>query len=1011
VVCIKDFSLRPGEPIKGYSDIIKWKLFAMEKINQYLSASKNYIFSNKLKLFFYSICLMAVFLLLAVFYLFKINHFIDSIELYLYDYRTRIYVMTQGKEPDPDVVLLLHNDYSDSLLEQNKEALEMPKWPFPRKYWGDVLKYMRRAPSNLCVFDIKFSSDDKDEIQTIISLLKTDVNLDNQQAYEDSLYPLFKNEEEIRKAKLQSFNDMYFFNELINNNKDFFANTLLAFISQAQLATLTSDDNLNYIKSLGLDTKENFLKKVLLFDQHATEADYNVYTKKFIKVPWEHYEKLKFEMLKYLIVLHYQGIHEPFVSVNRAIGTINVENTTDITEVTRDYKTFYIFSRTGLIIPSLPFATAREALNHPGINFKSDKFGLGTTLEFGDRKFKLNDKGNTFINWRKKLKPDGSLYGTHRFEILPLTKAFIYEKFETLDKETGFYITPEEDNFSWQSIFNYLYNHSVAEFYTSYLLQNSRYHGVGTLQDRVNGSYMEHLERIIRAPSLSSHHSAPDGFFFYNPKVNDIPLIELFGYFPNNDDRNRRDWKEVTSNLDESIYPYFLSYFYSYGRDITENDLDRYKFSADISDYLENKTSGDYMHPYHFTNKFVILGEATATGDIHHTPVAKAYPGPEIVATAIDNYLNDGTPDRRFITAAPFWVDLVITIVFVIFVVYATLKSSTYIGSGVILSTTVIVFILLNLLLFSLPSIRLWVNFIYPMTAIVLTSVLTIAYKNMIIDKDKKQIKSLFGKFVSPQILDAVIDNPDFIQTFKPRKKEMTVLFSDIRDFTTRSEVMQPLELIEQLNEYLTEMVEVIIMKYNGTLDKYMGDAVMAFWGDPIPMEDHAQRAVLTALLMREHLKLMNKKWAKEGKTTLRIGIGINTGEMIAGHMGSPRLVDYTVLGDSVNTASRLEGLNKQYGTEIIISGTTYELVKDIIDAEFLGTPSIKGKTQEVKAYNVIGLKEDADINFDRHFQLITQEMPEDEPDEQPIESANVNEKFIYTSDHEDSEELQDREV
>ncbi len=154
----------------------------------------------------------------------------------------------------------------------------------------------------------------------------------------------------------------------------------------------------------------------------------------------------------------------------------------------------------------------------------------------------------------------------------------------------------------------------------------------------------------------------------------------------------------------------------------------------------------------------------------------------------------------------------------------------------------------------------------------------------------------------------------------------------------------------------MTEMVEVIL-KYNGTLDKYIGDAIMAFYNDPVEMEDHALRAVLTAIDMKETLDRLNEKWKAEGKTTLNIGLGINTGEMIVGHMGSPRLVDYTVIGDNVNLASRLEGLNKEYGTNIIISESTYDMVKEHIETDYLDECTVKGKKNAVKIYAVKGIK------------------------------------------------------
>ena len=236
-----------------------------------------------------------------------------------------------------------------------------------------------------------------------------------------------------------------------------------------------------------------------------------------------------------------------------------------------------------------------------------------------------------------------------------------------------------------------------------------------------------------------------------------------------------------------------------------------------------------------------------------------------------------------------------------------------------------------------------------------ITGAATYSYQMYINSLERKYVENLFGKFVSPQVLEKLLTEKKNI-SMEGQRKIMTVLFSDIRGFTELSETTPADEVILILNEYLTEMVEVIL-KHNGTLDKYIGDAIMAFYNDPIEMEDHALRAVKTAVEMKETLDKLNKKWKSEGKPVLNMGIGINTGEMIVGHLGSPRLVDYTVIGDNVNLASRIEGLNKEYGTNIIIGEATYEEVKDDIEAVYLDECKVKGKQNAVKIYSVTGIK------------------------------------------------------
>jgi adenylate cyclase len=209
---------------------------------------------------------------------------------------------------------------------------------------------------------------------------------------------------------------------------------------------------------------------------------------------------------------------------------------------------------------------------------------------------------------------------------------------------------------------------------------------------------------------------------------------------------------------------------------------------------------------------------------------------------------------------------------------------------------------------------------------------------------------------VSKRIVDELIRDPSKAKLGGDRK-EISVLFSDIRGFTSFSEKHQPEEVVTQLNEYLGAMTN-IVFEYDGTLDKFVGDAVMAFWGAPLDQADHAERACRCALAMIGNLQELQKKWESEGKYVIDIGIGINTGDMIVGNMGAEgKKMDFTVIGDNVNLGARLEGLTRKYNNHIIISEFTYSKVKDIVKVNELGSVTVKGKEQPVVIYDLVGLK------------------------------------------------------
>jgi len=194
-------------------------------------------------------------------------------------------------------------------------------------------------------------------------------------------------------------------------------------------------------------------------------------------------------------------------------------------------------------------------------------------------------------------------------------------------------------------------------------------------------------------------------------------------------------------------------------------------------------------------------------------------------------------------------------------------------------------------------------------------------------------------------------------------EKELTVMFSDVRGFTTFSESHTPHEVVSILNEYLTQMT-YLVFQTEGTLDKYIGDAIMAFWGAPTPQHNHAFRACSTALGMVELLKgILHPKWELEGREKLRIGIGLNTGRMVVGFVGSENMKNYTLIGDAVNLGSRLEGATKEYKVDILIGEGTYEAVKNDMLCRELDLIRVKGKQHPIRLYELLALKGKAGNN------------------------------------------------
>ena len=243
---------------------------------------------------------------------------------------------------------------------------------------------------------------------------------------------------------------------------------------------------------------------------------------------------------------------------------------------------------------------------------------------------------------------------------------------------------------------------------------------------------------------------------------------------------------------------------------------------------------------------------------------------------------------------------------------------------------------------------------ITPLAAQLSTMIFGYSYRFILEGRNKEKIKNAMGKYLSQDIMKNVVQNIDDIK-LGGKKANVTVLFSDIRGFTSMSEKMTAEEVSMILNEYFSEM-EPIITKYNGVINKFIGDAVMAIFGEPIQDINHAQNAVKCACEMLKKVEQLREKWLLEGKPKIEIGIGINTGEAFVGNIGSEKRLEYTVIGDTVNLASRIEGYNKVYKTNLLISSSTYTQVSDIVNVIKIADVTIRGKSKKMDIYEVLSL-------------------------------------------------------
>jgi adenylate cyclase len=347
-------------------------------------------------------------------------------------------------------------------------------------------------------------------------------------------------------------------------------------------------------------------------------------------------------------------------------------------------------------------------------------------------------------------------------------------------------------------------------------------------------------------------------------------------------------------------------------------------------------------------DKLVLLG-ATAVGiyDLRVTPFSGNFPGAEVQATIMDNLVRG-----NFIRTPPFGLIIMLVILLLLAVLMGLVLPRLSAAWALIFTLAIMeAYLGINYYLFSRPGLQL--ELFYPLVLIVLIYLGVTMHRFLAEERERERIRKTFESYVAPTVVQEMLKHPEQLRLGGERR-EITVLFTDIRGFTTMSENLDPEALVKLLHDFLNPMSNIIINQ-GGTIDKYMGDAIMALFGAPLIQAEHPRMACRAALEMVASLEALNRTWTEQGRPPLKVGVGVNSGPVAVGNMGSDRLFDYTAIGDNVNLASRLEGLNKYYGTSILISDATAQALDHGFILRDMDLVKVKGKAQGVRIHAVLG--------------------------------------------------------
>lgn len=443
----------------------------------------------------------------------------------------------------------------------------------------------------------------------------------------------------------------------------------------------------------------------------------------------------------------------------------------------------------------------------------------------------------------------------------------------------------------------------------------------------------------------------------YNDKLYPALSLRTFSYLNDNEGYNvyedmiagEKSGIKIPRNNDLGGFYTLIKFYKRYGN----TGYTHKTYSAlDIMESYDQLKSGETptINPAIFNGKIVFFGanvKAAATGlsDVQRTPVSNEHSGVDIQATALDNLISND-----FMYPVKPSHNLLITAVLMLITYLLIRNFSLFVSATILFVLTMSYLILCGYLFYN----GIAINVITPISLVLITMIFAYSHRFILEGKNKEKIKTAMGKYISEDIMKSVVKNIDELK-LGGKKANVTVLFSDIRGFTSMSEKLSADEVSVILNEYFTEM-EPIVTKHHGVINKFIGDAVMVIFGEPIHDEHHPVNAIRCAYEMLQKVDELQKKWLSEGKPKIEIGIGINTGEVFVGNIGSEKRMEYTVIGDTVNLASRIESYNKVYKTNFLISSSTYACVKNIVDVIKISNVTIRGKSKKMDLYEVISL-------------------------------------------------------